>query len=343
MITIYNPACRTHAPPGFMVAGRLQPSPERPERVDMLLEGVKLVGSTIQAPPDVEEADLTIVHPQRYLDFLKRAFERWSRLPDASAYPLPNVYALGRRDLVEPHYPDSIVGQCGYHLTDAAAPILAETFAAAKASAATALYGARLLVEGQARLYALTRPPGHHATSESAGGFCYLNNSALAAEWLTRAGCRTAILDIDVHHGNGTEAIFYDRADVLTISIHADPTRFYPFFWGYAEAKGRGPGLGFNVNLPLPRASEDAAYLEALDLALTTIRRFAPDVLVLAAGLDIAAGDPFRGFAVSTGGFERIGKAIALLGLPILIIQEGGYPAEELAGNLAALLSGLSA
>jgi acetoin utilization deacetylase AcuC-like enzyme len=343
MITIFNPASRLHAPPGYIVAGRLQQSPERSERIDMLLEGVRRCATTIETPPPIETSALTIVHPKRYLDFLANAFLRWSKLADASAYPLPNVYALGGRSLVEPHYPDSIVGQCGYHLTDAAAPILAETFDAAKASAASALYGAKLMLEGRSRVYALTRPPGHHATSETAGGFCYLNNTALAAEWLTRAGRRTAILDIDVHHGNGTEAIFYERADVLTISIHADPARFYPFFWGYSEAQGRGPGLGFNRNLPLPRGSNDATYLAALDLALEDIRRFGPEVLVLAAGLDIAADDPFQGFAVSTGGFERIGRAIARLGLPLLIIQEGGYPATSLADNLASLLAGLTA
>jgi acetoin utilization deacetylase AcuC-like enzyme len=192
-------------------------------------------------------------------------------------------------------------------------------------------------------VYALCRPPGHHAAADMAAGFCYFNNAAISAEILTRAGKRTAILDIDVHHGNGTEAIFYDRADVLTVSIHANPKRFYPFFWGYAEAAGRAAGEGFNLNLPLERGATLKPYLAALDVALNRIADFAPDVLVLAAGLDIAADDPFKGFAIATEDFAVIAKAIAALRRPMLIVQEGGYPSPSLGANLAALLTGLGA
>jgi acetoin utilization deacetylase AcuC-like enzyme len=234
------------------------------------------------------------------------------------------------------------VGQCGYHLGDGSCPVTAATWTAAMASAATAHHAAGLVLAGERQAYALCRPPGHHAGADMAAGFCYLNNAALAAERLTRAGRRTAILDIDVHHGNGTEAIFYDRADVLTVSIHAHPRRFYPFFWGYEEEKGQGAGAGFNLNLPLERGTTLEPYRRALAIALARVEDFAPDVLVLAAGLDIAIDDPFRGFAIETQGFTAIARDIASLHLPVLVVQEGGYPSPSLGANLAALLAGLA-
>lgn len=343
MITVFDETQRTHVPREFIVSGRPQPIPERPERIDMLLEGVRRVGSAIVSPPGLFADTLALVHDTRYIQFLSTLFERWHRIPDAAAVPTPNVFALGRSNLPPAGYPDSVVGQVGYHLGDGSCPVTRETFAAARASAATAAHGAQLILAGETLVYALCRPPGHHAAADMAAGFCYFNNAAIAAELLTRAGRRTAILDIDVHHGNGTEAIFYDRADVLTVSIHVHPKRFYPFFWGYAEETGRGAGEGFNLNLPLERGTVMKAYRVALAQALDRIGRFAPDVLVLAAGLDISVDDPFRGFAITTDEFAGIGGIIAGLGLPMLVVQEGGYPSESLGANLASLLAGLGA
>jgi acetoin utilization deacetylase AcuC-like enzyme len=343
MITVFDDAQRLHDPPGYVVAGRVQPSPERPERVRMLLDAVQALGGAVVEPPAIRDADLSAIHDRRYLTFMESIWARWARQPDASPYSSPNVHALGRASLPSAGYPQSVVGQCGYHLGDGSCPITEDTWRSARASAATAAHGATLLLEGERLIYVLCRPPGHHAAADMAAGFCYLNNAAIAAEKLVRAGRRTAILDIDVHHGNGTEAIFYDRADVLTVSIHADPSRFYPFFWGYAEERGRGEGEGFNLNLPLPRGTEIEAYLDALARALERISDFAPDVLVLAAGLDIAVDDPFRGFAIETPGFQSIGKRIAGLELPIVIVQEGGYPSPNLGKNLTSLLEGLAA
>jgi len=343
VITVFDETQRTHAPREFIVSGKPQPIPERPERIDMLMEGVHRVGSAIVAPPEIFGDTLALVHERRYIQFLSTLFERWHRMPDAAATPAPNVFALGRGNLPEAGYPDSVVGQVGYHLGDGSCPVMRETFAAARASAATAAHGAALTLEGENLVYALCRPPGHHAAADMAAGFCYFNNAALAAEILTRAGRRTAILDIDVHHGNGTEAIFYDRADVLTVSIHAHPRRFYPFFWGYPEEAGRGEGEGFNLNLPLERGTTFEPYCAALDTALERIGQFAPDVLVLAAGLDIAVDDPFKGFAIETADFAGFGGIIAGLGLPMLVVQEGGYPSGNLGANLASLLTGLGA
>ena len=343
MITVFDETQRSHRPSSFVVSGKPQPIPETPRRIDMLLDGARRVGSHVVAPPEISAATLTLVHDARYVQFLSTLSERWSRLADASPMPSPNVFALGRSNLPPAGYPDSVVGQAGYHLGDGSCPVTPETFAAARASAATAAHGAALIQRGERLVYALCRPPGHHAAADMAAGFCYFNNAAIAAEILSRAGHRTAILDIDVHHGNGTEAIFYDRADVLTVSIHVNPRRFYPFFWGYAEEVGRGHGEGFNLNMPLERGTAIPAYRAALDGALRRIADFNLDVLVLAAGLDIAVDDPFAGFAIATADFAGIGGAIAGLGPPVLVVQEGGYPAPSLGANLASLLKGLGA
>ncbi len=341
MITVFAETQRTHAPREFIVAGKAQPIPEIPERIDMLLEGVRRIGGPVIVPPAIGKEVLTLVHDQRYIQFLSTLWERWRRVPDAAEYPSANVFALGRANLPPAGYPDSVAGQCGYHLGDGSCPVTGETFAAACASAATAAHGAQLILQGERFAYALCRPPGHHAAADMAAGFCYFNNAAIAAEILNRAGKRTAILDIDVHHGNGTEAIFYDRADTLTVSIHAHPKRFYPFFWGYEQETGRGPGEGFNLNLPLERGTKITPYCAALETALKRVADFAPDVLVLAAGLDIAVDDPFKGFAIETQQFAEIGKNIASLKIPMLVVQEGGYPSENLGANLASLLRGL--
>jgi len=197
-------------------------------------------------------------------------------------------------------------------------------------------------VAGGARAaYALCRPPGHHAFADLAGGFCFLNNSAIAAERLRAGGMRPAILDVDVHHGNGTQGIFYGRCDVLTVSIHADPARFYPFFWGHAHERGTGAGLGANLNLPLARGTGDEDYLATLGTALARIAAFGADAIVVALGLDAHVDDPFRGLAVTTPGFTRIAAAIAGAGLPVLCVQEGGYVSDALGANLTAFLSGI--
>ncbi|RVC57869.1 histone deacetylase family protein, partial [Mesorhizobium sp. M4B.F.Ca.ET.088.02.2.1] len=216
----------------------------------------------------------------------------------------------------------------------------AETWNSSLWSAWSAVEAAEAVMAGAPSAYALCRPPGHHAFVDVAGGFCFINNSAVAAQVLRRSAARVAILDVDLHHGNGTQGIFYARPDVLTVSLHADPVRFYPFFWGYADERGEGAGLGYNLNLPLPRKSGDAAFLEALATAFQRIRAFAPEALVVALGLDAFEGDPFGGLSVTTPGFSRIGEAIAGLGLPTVIVQEGGYLCDALRDNLTAFLTG---
>ncbi|MCF1707896.1 histone deacetylase family protein [Tabrizicola sp. J26] len=335
MITVFDAAQRLHDPQFFLSSGAAQPCPEKPSRIEALLGGVRRLGGPMVAPPDNGIAPIRAVHPDRYLTFLQTIFTRWQRIEGASAEVIPNIHPATRSD----GYPKSAVGQAGFHMTDTSCPIGAETWAAAYASAQTAIHATDLVLDGERAVYALSRPPGHHCFSDLAGGFCYLNNAAIAAERLVAAGRRVAILDVDLHHGNGTQGIFYDRSDVLTISIHAHPERFYPFFWGYPEERGAGDGEGANLNLALERGTGDEGFLAALDLGLEALTRHETDTLVLALGLDAFEGDPFAGLKVTTPGFRRIGQAIARLGLPTVIVQEGGYLCPELGDNLEAVLS----
>ncbi len=333
---VFHEAQRRHDPKHFLSSGAPQPNPEAPERVERLRAGAQAAGLEQVQPTDHGLGPIAAVHSPEYLSFLRTIHERWRRIPEASAEVVPNIHP-DRRDL---SYPASAVGQAGYHMADTACPISAETWQSAYWSAQTAVQAALMVGEDDGSVYALSRPPGHHAFADLAGGFCFLNNSAIAAQALRRSHQRVAILDVDLHHGNGTQGIFYARDDVLTVSIHADPVRFYPFFWGHAAERGEGPGLGYNLNLPLPRGSGDDAFLVALDAALARIAAFAPGAVVIALGLDAFEGDPFGGLAVSTDGFRRIGERCAAIAAPVAIVQEGGYVCDELCDNLTAFLSG---
>lgn len=336
MKVIYDDRQRLHRPRNFLVSGAPQPSPEVPERADALLAAALAAGHRQVAPDDHGPGHRARIHTPEYLQFLEHIAGRWSRIEGASEEVVPNVHP-GR---APGGYPASAVGQAGFHMADTACPIAGGTWEAACAAANGAIHGAELLIAGQGEAYVLCRPPGHHAFSDMAGGFCYLNNSAIAAQRLRDRWPQVAILDVDVHHGNGTQAVFYARGDVLTVSLHADPVRFYPFFWGYAQERGEDPGAGCNLNLPLPRGTGDEAYLEALRTAFTRIGSFAPGALVVALGLDAYEGDPLAGLAITTPGFGAIGRAIGELGLPTLLVQEGGYLAPELGANLVSFLSG---
>lgn len=332
-----DPRQRVHDPKHFMANGRILPNPEVPERVARLTAGAEAAGCVFEVPADFGMGPLGAIHAPEYLTFLRTAHARWSRIPDAAPEIIPNVHPAGRGD----SYPKSVLGQAGWHQADTSCPISAGTWEAAYWSAQTALSAAAAVAEGAGAAYALCRPPGHHAFADLAGGFCFLNNSAIAAEELRRRGLRPAILDVDVHHGNGTQGIFYARKDVLTVSVHADPARFYPFYWGHAHERGAGEGQGYNLNLPLPRGTDDAGYLEALATGLQAIDSFGADVIVVALGLDAHENDPFQGFRVTTPGFARIAGAIAATGRRLLVVQEGGYLSDDLGPNLTAFLSGL--
>lgn len=336
MKAYYAAEQKRHDPKMFLSSGAQKPNPEVPERVERLLAGAKAADCEIVRPREFGLGPVAAVHTPEYLDFLARIHERWQRIEGASEEVIPNIHPIAR----DGSYPASAVGQAGYHMADTSCPISADTWNSALWSAWSAVEAAEAVIAGAPAAYALCRPPGHHAFVDVAGGFCFLNNSAISAQTLRRQAARVAILDVDLHHGNGTQGVYYARDDVLTVSLHADPERFYPFFWGHADERGEGRGLGYNLNLPLQRKSGDGEFLGALAVALRRIRAFAPEALVIALGLDAFEGDPFGGLSVTTPGFARIGAAIAALGLPTVIVQEGGYLCDELGDNLTAFLSG---
>jgi acetoin utilization deacetylase AcuC-like enzyme len=338
MRVVQSDAHQSHHPRHFLVNGAVQDSPEVPERADRLARAAREAGHEFVAPRAVGRGPIAAVHSPEYLQFLEHIVPRWRRIEGASAEVIPNVHPQGRWPA---SYPASAVGQAGFHQADTACPISEGTWEAAVASAEIAVTAAQLVAEGAPYAYALCRPPGHHAYTDMAGGFCFLNNCAIAAQWLRDHGyARVAILDVDVHHGNGTQGIFWTRGDVLTVSVHADPVRFYPFFWGHAHERGAGDGLGCNLNMPLTRGTDTKGVLNALEAGFKRIRAFQPDALVLALGLDAHEGDPLKGLAVSTDGFAEIAAAIAGLDLPTVLIQEGGYLQDALGANLASFLSG---
>lgn len=298
----------------------------------------------ILAPRDFGMAPLQSVHSHELLTLLQAAYDRMvDEVHGGAHHPrvvLPETFAVRlRRD----HSPRSIWAHLGFHCYDTSSPIFVDTWQAVYWSAQTALSAAASVADGQPVAYALCRPPGHHASSDMFGGFCYVNNLAIAAQWLVERGQRVAILDIDYHHGNGTQEIFYQRDDVLTVSLHADPHVEYPFFWGHEEERGAGVGLGFNVNLALPKGTDTIAYLTVLDGALYRIHQFAPDTLLVSLGLDTYKDDPVGGFALETESYTAIGRRLAGLGMPMVVVQEGGYYLPALADNLVAFFGGLLA
>ena len=338
MKAFFDPGQAAHDPKHFMANGALSPNPEQPERITRLHAGALAAGCVFETPLDAGLGPIAAVHTPQYLTFLQNIYTRWSRIEGAGEEVIPNIHPANRTD----SYPLSAVGQAGYHQADTACPITADTYHAAYWSAQSAISGADYIAKTGNAAYALSRPPGHHAFGDMAGGFCFLNNSGIAAERLRTQGFRPATLDVDVHHGNGTQGMFYERSDVFTVSLHADPARFYPFFWGHAQERGQGLGLGYNLNLPLPRGTDDTTYLKTLEKAFESIEAFGCNALVVALGLDAHIEDPFQGLAITTTGFGQIGAAIAGLKLPTLFVQEGGYLSDALAANLTSTLTGFA-
>lgn len=336
MKAVYSEDHRSHDPQFFLVRGVVKRTTEQPERADRLLAGVKAGDHTLIAPQEFGQGPRARVHSADYLAFLAEAWDEWVALGDSGPEMIANIHPVRHAAT----YPTHIIGRLGWHTADTACPIGPGTWKGACAATDVAVTAAQLVMDGERASYALCRPPGHHAFADMAGGFCFLNNSAIAAAHLRQMHERVAILDVDVHHGNGTQGIFYERGDVLTISIHADPARFYPFVWGHAHERGAGAGLGANLNIPLPLGTGDDGFIAALARAKAMLAAFAPGALVIALGLDASEHDPLAGLAVTTDGFHRIGAAIASIGLPTVFVQEGGYLSDILGANLTAVLGG---
>jgi acetoin utilization deacetylase AcuC-like enzyme/ribosomal protein S18 acetylase RimI-like enzyme len=306
---------------------------EAPVRVASILRDLEPTGDFTRVEARrFPDRHILAVHDGRLIDYLRRACELAGDGP--SVYP----YVFPIRNATRP--PRELPLRAGYWCIDTFTPINRNAWLAARRAADCALTAAERVLEGQRLAYALVRPPGHHAERNAFGGFCYINNSAVAAHFLSRYG-QVAVLDIDYHHGNGTQEIFYDRSDVLTISIHGHPSFAYPYFSGFAGETGRGRGSGFNMNLPLPEAQTPDQYREALGEVLRRVERFAPDYLVLAAGFDTASGDPTGTWSNRRDDFHRMGESIGALGLPTVVVQEGGYRVRTLGTNVRAFFAGL--
>jgi acetoin utilization deacetylase AcuC-like enzyme len=251
---------------------------------------------------------------------------------------IPDTYLVGQAARQTPR---TIYGRLGLHCFDTSSPIFEHTWEVAYWSGQVALNAAAAALGGERVAYGLCRPPGHHATANLYGGFCYLNNAAIAAHWLAGQGKRVAIVDVDYHHGNGTQAIFYGRDDVFFCSIHADPADDYPYHWGYADERGEGAGEGYNLNIPLPLGTGEATYLPALERVLQRVADYRPDVVVVSLGVDTAEGDPVSLFRLQTETFRRMGQMFAGLGGPLVIVQEGGYLLIKLGENVVSFLRGV--
>ncbi|SLN56671.1 Acetylpolyamine aminohydrolase [Roseivivax jejudonensis] len=336
MRTFHATETDAHDPAFRLTFGRVQANAERPERARLLLAAAARAGLSAEAPPEHDRSALEAVHTARFLDYLETAWDAWHQLPNAAEEIIPNTFPrLGTQ-----RYPDSIVGRAGWHAGDVSAPIGPGSWRATRRAADCALAAADTVIAGARSSYALCRPPGHHTSAEVAAGHCLLNVSAIAAARMRTAHERVAILDIDTHHGNGTQDIFYERGDVLFVSVHTETDNYYPFFTGYADETGHGDGDGATLNLPLPQSTEDEAWCRAIATGLERIAAFAPGALILSLGLDSHRDDPLKGMRVGDAGFTRAAGLIADLGLPTVLVQEGGYLSDSLGAALSAFLDG---
>lgn len=337
MKLIHSPLHALHDGGMELHRGELVPCFEMPARVDHILAAVARAGWAVEPPREYDDAVLASVHDAQYLAFLRGAYAEWQAegrdgFMLAGAFPARGM----RRDRV----PSGLHARLGYYSFDAGSPIVAGTWQAARASAHCALTAADLVASGERAAYALCRPPGHHAGHAVFGGYCYLNNAALAAQRLSDAGMgRVAVLDVDYHHGNGTQDIFWTRDDVLFVSIHGDPETEYPFYLGHADERGEGAGAGFNHNFPLPRGTGWEEYAATLETALERIAGYAPQALVVSLGVDIFEGDPISQFRLDAAAFPRLGARLAALGLPTVLVQEGGYAVAEIGDNVVGVLA----
>ncbi|MDB5374000.1 MAG: acetylpolyamine aminohydrolase [Belnapia sp.] len=335
-----HPDQMRHVPQFFLQRGLIRPNFEVPERATALLAGLQRLGIPAETAALPDRAALEAVHAPDYLEFLEGALRAWQALPNPGPEVVSNAHATADAIANGARRPAGIIGQSGWYTADTACPIGVGTWEASFAAAGVALAAAAEAAAGRSA-YALCRPPGHHAYAARAGGHCYLNNAAIAVAALRRAGAkRVATLDIDSHHGNGTQGIFWEDASVLTVSVHGDPANYYPFFTGYAEESGGGAAPGGNLNLPMPAGTGDAAWLAAIDAGIAAARGFGADALVVSLGFDASEHEPLGLLKVTEDGFARAGAAIAAFGLPAAIIQEGGYNVEIMGRLLERFLTG---
>lgn len=332
MILIYSDYHIHHDPPYELFNGNQEPHAEVPQRIERIYHALQREFTLETIPPSLISWNDIHTHDPAYIAFLSSIAE------DQTTYTYPSVfrYAEHTERITHP------VAKRGYFSFDTYTPISYYATQAAIVSASLAATGATLLLEGKHLAYALCRPPGHHAEYNRMGGYCYLNNAAVAANILQHHGT-VAILDIDFHHGNGTQHIFYNNDKVLTISLHASPEEKFPFFSGFSSEKGQGKGEGYNKNYPLPLGITNKQYDQTLQKALTDIHEFNPNYLIIAMGYDTYEKDPIGGFRLTTPYYTEIANSLRSLRHPTLIVQEGGYNTEDLGNNAVAFVKGFIA
>jgi acetoin utilization deacetylase AcuC-like enzyme len=331
MKVFYTAKSKLHNPLYEINNGEKVPHPENAQRIEVILEELSRQGYVLNDVDSVIPFSLLYqVHRKDFIQFIKKV----STLLKQDEHLYSDVFLRGRRRL------KNTLALMGQYSFDVYTPIVKGTYAAAIAAASLAYKGAQEIANGKAKiLYTLTHPIGHHSLPDKIGGYCYFNNAAIAAHYLSQFG-RVAILDLDFHHGNGTQEIFYARDDVLFVSIHADPNLKFPYYWGYRDEKGEGKGLGFNVNYPLPLGTRNEIYQETLVKAVRDIRQFGPQFLIVSLGFDTYKDDPIGGFKLTTDYYQQAGKTINKLDLPTLIVQEGGYNLPALGKNVCSFLQG---
>ncbi len=341
MITFFTPLHEGHAPRYEYFRGERVPCFESPVRARFVHDALVEHGHELRTP-DTDSAQLLArLHSPRYLAFLESAWSQWlARDPaNAAVQPFPSVWPV--RTLRSDVEPDDFVARLGLYSMDNGTPLAEGTWAAVKAAADAAASAAEAVAAGERCAFSATRPPGHHAGADFMGGYCFLNNAAVAAEaLLLRGSTRVALLDVDYHHGNGTQGLFYGRSDVFFASLHADPRFEYPFYLGHADETGEGAGEGFNLNLPLPAGTRGPEWLAALETASSRAAAAGAEALVVSLGLDTFARDPLTKFALERDDFRHLGERLARLGLPTVLVLEGGYAAAELGANAAGVLEG---
>jgi acetoin utilization deacetylase AcuC-like enzyme len=338
MITIFSADHLLRSPRTELYGGELVRPHESPERAQIVLDRVRSqrLGKVI-GPAAFGTGPVLRVHDEKYVEFLGIAWSEWVAAGNRGE-AIPDCWPARR---MRQRVPNNITGKLGYYAMAGETSISHGTWEAARAAADVALTAASLLKDGARAAFALCRPPGHHAARDLYGGYCFLNNAAIAAQYLRDSGAaRVAILDVDFHHGNGTQDIFYDRADVLYVSLHGDPTEAFPYFSGYRDETGSAVGDGFTLNLPLPAGTGFAAWQEALRAALLRIAQFRADALVVSLGVDTFAEDPISFFRLQSTDFHTYGRMIGDCAVPTLFVLEGGYAVDEIGINVVNALSG---
>jgi acetoin utilization deacetylase AcuC-like enzyme len=346
MRVVFTDAHRAHDPDLASFYGRLAPVVEVPGRAESIHDALDADDDfSLVEPSEHGTEPITAVHDPGLVAFLEEAWEAWQADPAAREIPrlIPEMFLhpAVTEGMGAPPRQASVFGRQAVWTFDASTPVVAGTYGAARAAVDVALTAAELVLGGEPAAYGVCRPPGHHAARAAFGGFCYLNNAAIAAEHLVReSGEPVAILDVDYHHGNGTQQLFYPRGDVLYVSLHADPSRAYPYLTGYADETGAGRGLGATMNVPLPEGTGDDAYLAALEPALARIAAFSGSILVVSLGFDTYERDPICDLGLTTAGYHRIGARVAETGKRLVLLQEGGYHVADLGANARAWLRG---